>query len=74
MLEMLRDYSFYDWCLMILVCSFIGFLIYLEKLVIKGWNLDQNTQSNMKLRSFSELNIRLSKESRTTFDGEDNDF
>ncbi|MCR5723105.1 MAG: putative ABC transporter permease [Lachnospiraceae bacterium] len=27
MLEMLKDYSFYDWCLMILVCSFIGFLI-----------------------------------------------
>ena len=54
--------------------SFIGFLIYLEKLVIKGWNLDYNIQSNMKLRSFSELKIRLSKESRTTFDGEDNDF
>ena len=27
MLEMLKDFSFYDWCLMILVCSFIGFLI-----------------------------------------------
>ena len=27
MLEMLKNYSFYDWCLMILVCSFIGFLI-----------------------------------------------
>ena len=27
MLEMLNDFSFYDWCLMILVCSFIGFLI-----------------------------------------------
>ena len=61
--------------------SFIGFLIYLEKLVIKGWNLDQNIQSNMKLRSFSELKIsdeeRFSgsiKESPITFDGEDNVF
>ena len=27
MLEMIKDFSFYDWCLMILVCSFIGFLI-----------------------------------------------
>ena len=27
MSELLRDYSFYDWCAMIVVCSFIGFCI-----------------------------------------------